>query len=739
MYSRALALLLLVLLSLTTLAAGQTPSFVARKDFSVSDIANWVTTADLNGDGIPDMVAADGTNVSVLLGNGDGTFQPAVNFAAGGKATFVIVADLNGDGIPDLAVGLGDASTSSNMVSILLGNGDGTFQAAMQFTTGTNGNYIAIGDFNGDSIPDLAVTNRGLATSSQPSTVSVLLGNGDGTFGAATNYTVGVGPTSVVAVDLNGDGALDLVVTNWGHVDTSTEPTTYIPDTTISVLFGNGDGTFQQAQNQSVGTGPLRVIAGDFNGDGNPDLIVATEQSSTQNRGSLVVLFGDGQGGLHNGGTYIVGSSPRDLISSDVNGDGIPDLLVGHASLDNNSGALNVLLGNGDGTFQAPSDVAVGSDVFALAAGDFNRDGKLDVALTVANKAASVILGNGDGTFQTPPAFPAGQVFGAIVTADFNNDGNADVAVTNQFDNTVSILLGNGDGTLGAPQTIPVAQSPEALAVADLNGDGIPDLVVGNAASISNNIYVLLGNGDGTFQPAIILTGVNEPHAIAVGDFNGDGIPDLIVAGAGGSNGIYLGNGDGTFQNATPFTSLVAGFMAVGDFNRDGKLDIAITNRDQGLVILSGNGDGTFQQFSQMPFPGGSLQQLGVADLNGDGIPDLVVTMFPNVGTANDVFVMLGNGDGTFSDPVGYMVGDFAKKVSFADVTGDGIVDLIVETRDAVAVLAGNGDGGFQPALLFGPGGPGVAADFNNDGKIDLATPHLNNPRGVVLLINNQP
>jgi hypothetical protein len=231
-----------------------------------------VAVGDFNGDGKQDLVVTDAaTNgVSVLLGNGDGSFQAAQGFAAGYSPDFVAVADVNGDGKPDLVVADAGGYGHSGGVSVLLGNGDGTFQAPRTFGAGLHPISVAVADFNGDGKPDLAVANLGGG-------VSVLLGNGDGTFQAAQNFAAGSAPESVAVGDFNGDGKSDLVVANNSSSN-------------VSVLLGNGDGTFQAAQSFTTGSGPFSVAVGDFNGDGKLDLAV------TNVGAGVSVLLGNGDG-----------------------------------------------------------------------------------------------------------------------------------------------------------------------------------------------------------------------------------------------------------------------------------------------------------------------------------------------------------------------------------------------------------------------------------------------------------
>jgi hypothetical protein len=245
--------------------------------------------ADVNGNGHPDLVVANNKSgtVSVLLGNGNGTFQSAVNFAVGTTPLSVAVADVNGDGKPDLVV----ANYGSNTVSVLVGKGDGTFQAATNFAVGTGPKSAAVADVNGDGRADLVVANYG--TSSSPgNTVSVLLGNADGAFQSAVNYTVGSAPREVAVADVNGDGRPDLLTANYGS-------------NSVSVLLGNGNGTFKSADNYAVGTAPVALAVADVNGDGIPDVVMANFKGS-----NVSVLLG-----IRNAATHFTVKVPASVTA----------------------------------------------------------------------------------------------------------------------------------------------------------------------------------------------------------------------------------------------------------------------------------------------------------------------------------------------------------------------------------------------------------------------------------------
>jgi FG-GAP-like repeat/FG-GAP repeat len=324
----------------------------------------------------------------------------------------------------------------------------------------------------------------------------------------------GGGFSAVVTGDFNNDGKLDLVVAN-NEGDN------------VSILLGNGSGTFQPAVSYSAGAGTLpdAIAAGDFNGDGKLDLAVA----SNGGVGNVSILLGNGDGTLQPAVEYLAASNPSSIAVGDFNGDGKLDLAVANSGSNN----VSILLGNGDGTFQNALNFNVGSSPSSVAVGDFNGDDKLDLA--VANNVSgnvSMLLGNGDGTFQPAADFDAGSDPSSVAVGDFNGDGRLDLAVANNGSSNVSILLGNGDGTFQSAVDFGsgTGSNPEAVALGDFNGDEKLDLAVANFAS--GNVSILLGNGDGTFQPATDYTaGIGvSPGALVVGDFNGDGRVDLAVA-----------------------------------------------------------------------------------------------------------------------------------------------------------------------------------------------------------------
>ncbi|MGB7264158.1 MAG: FG-GAP-like repeat-containing protein [Terracidiphilus sp.] len=626
----------------------------------------------------------------------------------------VAAADFNGDGSNDLAV-VNDSGTTggSASIGILLGNADGSLQSAVLYTLpGEMGLSAVIDDFNKDGKLDIVATSSSFSSGTTTYYLSFLAGKGDGTFQAPQSVTVTPPPAfsvlsgsvpyyGLISADLLGNGKKDLVTS--GGV----------------VLMGNGDGTFTQSSNLAFPTptatsdwGP-NVVAADFNKDGKLDL-------ATDDGQSITIYLGKGDGTFTQGNAYATISSIGYLNATDLDGDGNVDLFSGIArggQLGGDKfeiGQAYALMGNGDGTFRGAPELPFVFTGTNLA--DLNGDKVLDgvgVNATTGSSNVSMTsyLGNGNGTFSTgttlqiSPVTIQGSSYSFSSLDSFGlgstrGDGIVDLVylpasfygpggVAGYF-----LATGNGDGSFNTPVFVQAPtfapsgdfddyETLSNLFVADVNGDGKADLIYSyNVAVYQTNTYeqgiaVQLSNGDGTFQaPQVIQTYSSTtaptnlpPTLVQFGDATGNGKLDLFTeSGALNSSTnlytfslqMYLGNGDGTFGSAltppvadnfnAPTYGGTLGQIVIADMNGDGKPDLVTlgtaSDGNSELAISLGNGDGTFRTPTKLEFAGGETDGYGlaVADFNGDGKLDVAVAGF---NPPFDTGIFLGNGDGT--------------------------------------------------------------------------------------------
>ena len=720
---------------------------------------------DFNGDGIADFVSIVGNpsipgtfSFSVVLGNGDGTFQAPVLTASPGNMTDPFgIGDVNNDGLDDV-IFVHQPGTSANF-DVLLSNGDGTFTVGNNYALGSNNlSGGAVADFDGDGKLDLVAVD-----SATPGNVWVSTGNGDGTFNAATSVLLGEkAGYDVVIADLNGDGMLDITgnddATGQQKVFLATSRTAFaasVPyttpdgiydacatrlgdlngdgkpeivnsnctDDTITIYVNDGSGGFAQGVYYNVSslaasgavlvphTNPVAASIGDVNGDGFPDIVVTNNYS-----GDVTVLLGNGDGTVGTASVgYAVGGSPvRPAIVADLNGDGLADVAV-----PDDFYSFVYMKGYGDGTFQAAVDTyAPASDGgsphgFDIATGDLNGDGFADVVIgncCDVGVGVTVFLSNPNGGLLPGVNYGSGGGMKYVAIADFDGDGKLDIAASDQSNGVVQIFKGDGTGAFTATNSYSSGAGtpmPAAVVVADVNKDGHPDLVVAN--SNGSSIGVLVNDGTGGFLPVTEYPVCSSTDQVSVADVNGDGFAD-IVAPIPSCTGVatMLNAGDGTFG---PELDLGVGNhpyqIAIGDLNGDGIPDLAITRDDfvngHGITVATNDGTGTFTVLNSVAYPT-SLQlayyqplptYIRLADLDGDGKLDLVYTN-TNYGT---VGVMYGVGDGTFYDPVEYPTSSYSFGLALGDVNGDGAPDAVtaVDFTAGVTTLINNSGSGAKP------------------------------------------
>lgn len=662
----------------------------------------------------------------------------------GVSSTEILVTNLTGDNRPAFLAF--DRFSAPDAVVVVIFDETSTAQSAASYPVGRSPFHVLAADFNGDGHTDVAVLYRG--ESGGNGGVSVLLGNGDGTLRAATNYVTGAFPTSATAGRFNGDDLPDIAVSHNNAKE-------------IKILLAQAGGTFAAPATIATQGFPGALAAANINGDAFTDLVFS-------DTGGATVLFGNGAGGFGSPRKVTAGLNPFAVAAGDLNADGKTDLALGDVS----GGVISLVLGDGAGGFGSARRYGGGEWPGALFISDFDRDGHADVVSATGHpdgytwlpisSTIAVLRGRGDGTFHGSESLFGGNQVNSVVTADFNRDGNEDLAVARR--GGAAVALGRGDGTFAAPQLIAIAGvagpgGARQIAAGDLNKDNNPDLLVvtANGSSGANNVWTMLGNGDGTFRAPASTATVFEPFAVIAADLNKDGADDAIVLGSNGFRNehgfaVHLAGAGGVLGAAqkTLFANTVRpAAMAVGDANSDGALDLFVVDNGAlggtpgGVLVLKGNGNGGFGAATNLA-AGANPRAVTPADVNGDSILDLLVTTGVPDTFSSQLLTIPGKAGGTFGAPESRPVEFGPGEIVFEDFSGDGIRDLILMHccgGVSAAFLLGKGGGAFDPGVSFfggqDPVDPAVA-DFNRDGLPDLAIAGSTGgtSSGVIVLLN---
>lgn len=688
----------------------------APREFAVGANPTGLAAGDFNGDGAGDLAVIDGTDgfngnaLNIWVGTGRGDFgllqSVPLTLTSTGNATFrsLLAADFNRDGKLDLAV-----AGVSESIALFQGSGDGSFAAPLLFRTNNRAPLaLAAADFNGDGLPDLA----SLFTGGDAPLLLVRHGVTSGGFGAPNLVALNTNfpPRALLAADFNADGKPDLALSGPFFRQ-------------VLLLYNAGNGTFTPQPPLTLSDEVRAMAAGDFNRDGKTDLTVTTD------RGALIYL-NEGQGTFPAMPTRLNFNPAQAVLVNDFDQDGRADWL-----LESGSYGLSLVLGDGLGGARHTVNYGYTQQPILPVSGDFNRDGKPDVAvLQRTQQSCAVLLNDGTGALPAPTVQNPFMTLNGFALRDLNQDGKLDlVLATTQG---VTLLPGNGQGGFGVGQsaTNNLSLDSAAVAVADFNHDNRLDIAALLSSSFGQptRVALLMRLANDSFASPrsfeLAPTSVQTTELITA-DFNRDGNPDLAVANALTNEIVLLtGDGRGNLARAVTFpVGLEPRSLALADFNADGNPDLAVANRNSAtLTLLRGDGRGGFE--STFLGIGANPRQVLAQDFNRDGKVDLAVAH------NNAVFVslLLGNGDGTFGAPRNTYIEGLPNALIAADFNNDGRLDLAVaqlnqgNTPALLRVFAGDGMGAFS--LIQQTAVPSAAgletADFNGDGLPELALRH---------------
>ena len=701
-------------------------SFAIKVDFTTGSGPRTVAIGDIDGDGKPDLVVTNYTSntISVLRNtstSGTISFATKVDFTTNTSAFGVAIGDIDGDGKLDLAVsnyGSSNVSVYRNLSSI----GNISFATHIDFATGSYPVNLAIGDIDGDGIPDISVVNAGSSTVSVLRNLSVI---GTVNFATHVDFATGTTPNGLAIGDLDGDGIPDVAVSNYGA-------------NTVSVLRNtstSGTVSFATHVDLATGTGPLFVTIGDISGDGKPDLVVANPGANTVSVLRSVASSGSiTTGSFATHVDFLTGSSPYTVTVGDLDGDGLPDMVVTNVG-DNTVSVLHQIVPVYPPTITVvnPSSATVGSTV-TITGTNFNTTSANNIVFFGATQATVTAA----TATQLTVTVPAGATYAPIT--ELNSGTNMSCFGISNFNPIYSPAKTNITSTDFATKVDLIAGSgPRTVAIGDLDGDGKPDLVEVNSNTTTISVFRNITSAgtltSGSFAAKVDFTVGSGPVAVIVGDIDGDGKPDLIVTNGSSNTVSVLRNtstsGTISFATKVDFTTSTGTFaVAIGDLDGDGKLDLAVSNNSVNNVSILRNtstiGNISFATHIDFATGTGPLY-LAIEDIDGDGMPDISVTN-ANSNTVSVLRNLSTIGTINFGTHSDFATGSVPISLAVGDLDGDGHPDIVVtnQTSNTISVLyntSTSGNPSFATKVDFAGGSATnipTIGDMDGDGKPDI-------------------
>ena len=652
--------------------------------YELGEMPRAAALQDFNGDNILDLAVVTETYAQVTFFFGDGTGALAastvIDLAPESAPRAIVAADLNNDGIMDLVT----AETAAFTVTLHVGDGAGTFLEPVSFPLEYAPAGLWVGDATGDDIIDILVANP------DNNTLSLLEGTGIEFFPVRL-LTCGDSPQLVTASDLDNDGNMDLIAANMGSGD-------------LSVLYGRGEGLFSGDTRIPMPYPVGRFVVADLNGNTIPDIAALLFDSTTEEKQPLsrfAVLPGIGDGTFDAPDLYGAGWGALGIAAADMDEDGAVDLVTA----DYSANSISIAYNHGNARFESDTRFVVGSSPEQAIAADFTQDGKNDLAvLNFDSNTISLLENTGTGVFEamTPITLSGSPLF--MAAGDLNHDNRTDLVVSLTVQNQVVVYLSTGPCLFAAATFFPLVTDvsrgfPEALSLAlgDVDNDGNTDILAGN--SKLDSVSVLLNDGAGRFAAPIVSEVGNYPRNVHLTDTNADGFLDLVFLSSADPTSAndtadprvirWFGIGDGTFDAESHLrfaTSESPVMLAMGDITGNGRLDAITVHPDANCVyVLGGLNSGNFSQASRI-YIGYEPITATLADVNYDGLADLIVTL-----SGGSIIVRFSRGDLGFEDLNNFVVSPGMVQSIVSDISEDGVLDLIVVNalRDDIGVLLG--------------------------------------------------